>query len=115
MASSEYRDVVDFAPLENEFKKHKCRAKSNFTRSRTKLSDLLEENATFNRREIKDARKRMETCLELVMGVLTNFSDFYTKYGEHQKSSWLLVVLRLNVPVNNFSVMSGRSHRFLGN
>ena len=26
----------------------------------------------------------------------------------------LLVVLRLNVPVNNFSVMSGRSHRFLG-
>ena len=28
--------------------------------------------------------------------------------------SWL-VVLRLNVPVNNFSVMSGRSHRFLGN
>ena len=24
-----------------------------------------------------------------------------------------LVVLRLNVPVNNFSVMSGRSHRFL--
>ena len=26
-----------------------------------------------------------------------------------------LVVLRLNVPVNNFSIMSGRSHRFLGN
>ena len=26
-----------------------------------------------------------------------------------------LFVLRLNVPVNNFSVMSGRSHRFLGN
>ena len=29
-------------------------------------------------------------------------------------NDWL-VVLRLNVPVNNFSVMSGRSHRFLGN
>ena len=26
-----------------------------------------------------------------------------------------LFVLRLNVPVNNFSVMSGGSHRFLGN
>ena len=26
-----------------------------------------------------------------------------------------LFVLRLNVPVNNFSVMSGRSHHFLGN
>ena len=25
-----------------------------------------------------------------------------------------LFVLRFNVPVNNFSVMSGRSHRFLG-
>ena len=24
------------------------------------------------------------------------------------------LLLRLNVPVNNFSVMSGRSHRFLG-
>ena len=30
------------------------------------------------------------------------------------KVGWL-VVLRLNVPVNNFSVISGRSHRFLGN
>ena len=26
----------------------------------------------------------------------------------------VLVFLRLNVPVNNFSFMSGRSHRFLG-
>ena len=25
------------------------------------------------------------------------------------------VEVRLNVPVNNFSVMSGRNHRFLGN
>ena len=25
-----------------------------------------------------------------------------------------LVLLRLNVPVNNFLVMSGQSHRFLG-
>ena len=33
---------------------------------------------------------------------------------EGGQESWL-VVLRLNVPVNNFSVMSGRSHRFLGN
>ena len=32
-----------------------------------------------------------------------------------RKSFGWLVVLRLNVPFNNFSVMSGRSHRFLGN
>ena len=44
-------------------------------------------------------------------------------YNEKVKGQFLLqvsihcwlVVLRLNVPVNNFSVMSGRSHRFLGN
>ena len=30
------------------------------------------------------------------------------------KNVCFLFVLRLNVPVNNFSVMSGRSHRFLG-
>ena len=34
--------------------------------------------------------------------------------GTKLLKGWL-VVLRLNVPVNNFSVMSGRSHRFLGN
>ena len=34
--------------------------------------------------------------------------------GHGMTYGWL-VVLRLNVPVNNFSVMSGRSHRFLGN
>ena len=32
---------------------------------------------------------------------------------QNQKGN--LFVLRFNVPVNNFSVMSGRSHRFLGN
>ena len=31
------------------------------------------------------------------------------------KEEMRLVVLRLNIPVNNFSVISGRSHRFLGN
>ena len=30
------------------------------------------------------------------------------------KFCMFMFVLRLNVPVNNFSVMSGRSHRFLG-
>ena len=37
---------------------------------------------------------------------------FVKKYFYGIKQNWL-VVLRLNVPVNNFSVMSGRSHRFL--
>ena len=37
------------------------------------------------------------------------------KNGPIKRQIIWLVVLRLNVPVNNFSVMSGRSHRFLGN
>ena len=39
------------------------------------------------------------------------------KKTQRQLSTFLgfWFVLRLNVPVNNFSVISGRSHRFLGN
>ena len=45
-----------------------------------------------------------------------DFFKFFTIYG-HSHVVWniCLFVLRLNVPVNNFSVMSRRSHRFLGN
>ena len=39
----------------------------------------------------------------------------FSQRGSQAVLKRLLVVLRLNVPVNNFSVMSGRSHRFLGN
>ena len=42
-------------------------------------------------------------------------SDKEVQYIEFLKRLCWLVVLRPNVPVNNFSVMSGRSHRFLGN
>ena len=79
MASSENRDIVYIAALENEFKKDKCRAKSNFTRSRTKLLMLIEEHDMPIRREVKEACKKTDSCLEIVMDVLTNFSDSYTK------------------------------------
>ena len=42
------------------------------------------------------------------------FSALTTVSTSSRRIGWL-VVLRLNVPVNNFSVMSERSHRFLGN
>ena len=44
-----------------------------------------------------------------------NIKSFKSNENIHKKEGGWLVVLRLNVPVNNFSVMSGRSHRFLGN
>ena len=40
--------------------------------------------------------------------------EYCVLHPRSDSRNWL-VVLRLNVPVNNFSVMSGRSHRFLGN
>ena len=41
-------------------------------------------------------------------------SDYLISSAVGAEDSFLFV-LRLNVPVNNFSVISGRSHRFLGN
>ena len=41
-------------------------------------------------------------------------NNIFNLLEEKPLPGWL-VVLRLNVPVNNFSVISGRSHRFLGN
>ena len=46
---------------------------------------------------------------------LTNAFSLAASIVVHVIMVGWLVVLRLNVPVNNFSVISGRSHRFLGN
>ena len=64
-------------------------------------------------------------CLKLNIDPITNNHSRkqaeYMSYNidlnfiDQQYLDFWLVVLRLNVPVNNFSVMSGRSHRFLGN
>ena len=93
MASSENKiitedrgNIVHFAGLETEFKKDKVRAKSNFTRSRNKLSILFEQEDMQSRKEVRNACHSMDTCFEIVIGVLSNFSDFYTKYSELQKS-----------------------------
>ena len=48
--------------------------------------------------------------------LMNNVYSFYRETSYHYFDWFVcLFVLRLNVPVNNFSVMSGRSHRFLGN
>ena len=44
---------------------------------------------------------------------VVNCMDPLIRMEESRK--FCLFELRLNVPVNDFSVMSGRSHRFLGN
>ena len=56
-----------------------------------------------------DNRKAFSLCPYVASFKMISWkSDFVHIFND-------LFVLRLNVPVNNFSVMSGRSHRFLGN
>ena len=50
---------------------------------------------------------------DLIVSVPDHCLSFY--FDPYIDLLTCLFVLRLNVPVNNFSVMSGRSHRFLGN
>ena len=72
-------NIVDVTRLENQFKKDKCRAKSILTRSRNNLLLLVEEQDTPSCRAVKEACRKMYSCLELVVEVLTNVSDFYSK------------------------------------
>ena len=46
---------------------------------------LIEEHDLPTRLGVNEACKKLESCLEIVMDILANFSDFYTKHKEHQK------------------------------
>ena len=118
MASSENKiitedrgNIVDLAGLETEFKKDKARAKSNFTRSRNKLLILFEQEDMPSRIGVRNACHSMDTCLEIVMGVLSNFSDFYTKYNELQKSR--LVVKKMEKIEEDFYTTSEAAREYL--
>ena len=90
MASSENRDsrssTFDTARQEAEYKKDKARAKSNFSRSKNKLMSLLEETEQASRREILDARRKMDSCSEIATDTLISFAEFYIRMDELQKS-----------------------------
>ena len=79
MASSEnrdYRSTVGTERLEAEYKKDKDRAKANFSRCKTKLVSLLEEQEPPSRRAVLDACGKMDSLLELATDVLTSFAEF---------------------------------------
>ena len=76
---------IDVAGLEIQYKNDKSRTKANFTRARNSLLNLLEEHDLPRRREVKAAWKTMDSCLEIVMNVLANVSDFYTSNAEIKK------------------------------
>ena len=50
-------------------------------------------------------------CITIIQAKCALIRKIFTKYFVGTRD---LVLLRLNVTVNNFSVMSGRSNRFLG-
>ena len=94
MATSENRitieksaNNVDVGGLETQFKKIKSRTKANFTRSRNNLLFLLDEEDMPSGREVKEACKKMDSCMELVMDVLSKILDFYIKTQEFQRST----------------------------
>ena len=46
--------------------------------------------------KVKAACRKMDSCLELVMEVLTKFSDFYTENGELQKDKKIISEMEKN-------------------
>ena len=90
MASSENTDgrssAENIVNLEAEYKKDKARVKPSFSRAKNRLIGLLEQQELPSRNEVQDACRRMDSCAELATDVLTNFSEFYIKINEMQKS-----------------------------
>ena len=73
-------------------------------------------NQSFHRNSkiLRNRDKKIMKYIQIVTLQSRLFNRYRTRWLLFIRIFWL-VVLRLNVPVNNFSVMSGRSHRFLGN
>ena len=78
-------NIIDVAGLEIQHKKDKARTKANFTRARNSLLMLLEQQDLPSRREVKVACDKMDGCMDLVMKVLANFSDYYIQNSNLQK------------------------------
>ena len=93
MASSKIRDTIECSvavtEIENGFKKDKIRAKANFTRTQNILLSLIDDDSS-SHCQIIEARKRLGSCLEIVLDILYNFSDFYTRQKEHTKCERIL-------------------------
>ena len=95
MASSKIRDTIECSgsvavtEIENGFKKDKIRAKANFTRTQNILLSLIDDDSS-SHCQIIEAGKRLGSCLEIVLDILYNFSDFYTRQKEHTKCERIL-------------------------
>ena len=89
---------------------HMCQGKSNI---RASMSELFYDHTILNVRAVIDCY----TILALFCEKLSLASSDHAKHKPGgtaiEDFCFLLFVLKLNVPVNNFSVMLRWSHRFL--
>ena len=119
MATSENRiDIanfresnVDVTRLEMEFKK-----KIKFTRARNKLYSLIDNEEGPSRRTIEEACRKMDSCMDIVLEELSNFSDFYLENNELQKSQKIVYEMEslIQYRKSNAIIPKGRSikHKF---
>ena len=81
--------LCDLEEMEVQFKKDKTPMKSNFTRSRNKLLDLLDQDELPCRKDVRKARQNMDTCQAIAIDVLTVFPTFTPKTAKNKNVSWL--------------------------
>ena len=75
-------NIVDVTAFEPQLRKDKFKTKANFICARSNLLMLLEDRDMPSRREVKEACKKLDSCMEIVMTVISNMSDFYVRNGD---------------------------------
>ena len=116
MASSKIRDTIEYSgsvavtEIENGFKKDKIWAKANFTRTQNILLSLIDDDSS-SHCQVIEARKRLGSCLEIVLDILYNFSDFYTRQKEHTKCE--LILSEMGQTEDDFYSASKSAQQFL--
>ena len=116
MASSKIRDTIECSgsvavtEIENGFKKDKIWAKANFTRTQNILLSLIDDDSS-SHCQVIEARKRLGSCLEIVLDILYNFLDFYTRQKEHTKCECILS--EMGQTEEDFNLASKLAQQFL--
>ena len=75
-------NIVDVTAFEPQPRKDKFKTKANFICARSSLLMLLEDRDMPSRREVKEAWKKLDSCMKIVMTVISNMSDFYERNGD---------------------------------
>ena len=75
-------NIVDVTAFEPQPRKDKFKTKANFICARSSLLMLLEDRDMPSRREVKEACKKLDSCMKIVMTVISNMSDFYERNGD---------------------------------